>query len=286
MEITSREFLEYIKETKGSSINTILAYQSDLSQLTEVMTRELQSEPTPADIQNNTIQAYTDWLSKQGYRPATVARKIAAVRSYIDYLVRFNIIQNPDVDQYLQVEAAPRRKPRILSREEIERLLGSPLIKRTPRNLRDAAILAVLFKTGLRAADLVGLQMADLDMELGVIIRHQPESNLKLGESRTILEEYLMEGRPHLARHPDEFAVFLNQRGRQLSRQGLWLIVKRWAKKAMLGDDVSPHTLRHTLAYTLLQEGQSRKVVQDILGLSSPNSIRVLSKLDEEEETK
>ncbi|MBN1264124.1 MAG: tyrosine-type recombinase/integrase [Anaerolineales bacterium] len=285
METTSREFLDYIKNTKGSSTNTILAYRSDLAQLNKVFSEELQRKASPADIRIETIRMYTEWLSEQGYRPATMARKIAAVRSYIDYLVRFDIIKDPGMDKILQTESTPRRKPRILTKDEIQRLLEAPREKKTPRNIRDSAILAVLFKTGLRAADLVGLQMSDLDREAGMILREEPETNLKLADAGAILEQYLMEGRPHLARNREENAVFLNQRGSQLSRQALWLIVKRWAKKAMLGNEVSPHTLRHTLAYSLLQEGVSRKVVQSILGLSSPNSIRVLSKLDEKEET-
>ncbi len=284
METTIKNFLEYIRTKKGSSVNTILAYQSDLAQLQKILQAKLEKDVTPGDINQDTIQAYADWLSDQGYRPSTVARKVAAVRSYLDYMIRFEELPDPDIGDSLRTEATPRRKPRILSDEEMERLLQSPRQKKSARNLRDAAILAVLFKTGLRAAELVSLKMDDLDRSKNRIIRENGGTSLKLGETGSILEQYLTDGRPHLARYPDEKAVFLNQRGRQLSRQGLWLIVKRWAMKAGLGDDISPHTLRHSLAYSLLQEGHSRREVQDVLGLSSPNSIRVLSKLDLEEE--
>lgn len=284
MKTTIRNFLDFIKDQKGSSENTILAYQSDLAQLEEILQKNLGREPQPVDINPQTIEAYTDWLAEKGYRPSTVARKIAAVRSYLDFLVRYEGLPDPGVSDFLQSEATPRRKPRILSGDEMDRLLQAPLQKKTARNLRDAAILAVLFRTGLRAAELVSLQLEDVDRQHRQILRSVGETTLKLEESSEILERYLMDGRPHLARYPEENAVFLNQRGRQLSRQGLWLIVKRWARKAGLGDDISPHTLRHSLAFSLLQDGHSRREVQDVLGLSSPNSIRVLSKLDEEED--
>ncbi|MFP3854654.1 MAG: tyrosine-type recombinase/integrase, partial [Anaerolineales bacterium] len=143
------------------------------------------------------------------------------------------------------------------------------------RNIRDAAILAFLYVTGLRAAEAVRVSVHDLDLQRSVLDRPGAETDpIPLGIAHHAVERYVKEGRPQLLRNRGEPILFLNQRGSGLTRQGLWLVVKRWAKACNLPDDVSPYTLRHSLTQHLLSSGRSRQDVQQRLGLSSPNTIR------------
>jgi len=201
---------------------------------------------------------------------------MAVVRSFLDYLENHEEGQSSDLILELQSPPAPRRRPRVLSRDEVERLLSAPAKRESPRGLRDAAILALLYVTGLRAADAVALRLDELDLGEGVIRRAEWEGPvLKLGDSLKTLRRYVEEGRPQLSSNANEKALFLNQRGQSLSRQGLWLVVKRWAQATGLGQDVSPYSLRHSLANHMLTQGRTRREVQELLGLSSPNVLRV-----------
>jgi integrase/recombinase XerD len=276
MQTAILRFLTFLREQRGSADNTILAYRTDLQQMDHVIS-EGEAEPvTLQSLDRQKIRRYVDWLNARGYRPATVARKMAAVRSFLDFLGAQDEPISSELMLELQSPPAPRRRPRVLSKEEVERLLSAPAKRESPHGLRDAAILALLYVTGLRAAEAVGLRLDEVDLSEGVIRRADTDGPvLKLGDSLKTLRRYLEKGRPHLSSNTNERALFLNQRGQSLSRQGLWLVVKRWAHETGLGADVSPYSLRHTLAHHMLSDGRSRREVQELLGLSSPNVLRV-----------
>jgi integrase/recombinase XerD len=161
-----------------------------------------------------------------------------------------------------------------LNHEEIAAILHSPTESEHPRGLRDRAILAFLYATGFRAAEVVDLKLEDVDLSQGIVFRPATQNrSVPLGLAQGSMLDYLRKGRPQLVRDPHVQALFLNQRGQPLSRQGLWLVVKRWAKAAGVKGRVSPQTLRHTVAQNLLEEGKSRKEVLEFLDLSSPNSL-------------
>ncbi|HET7012259.1 MAG TPA: tyrosine-type recombinase/integrase [Anaerolineales bacterium] len=276
MDASLQRFITYMRDVRGSSPNTLLAYRADLRQF---MTAISPSPPNPAEASDITPQAlngYVSWLRQQGYKPATVSRKMAAVRSFLEYLQRENVLADPSLRSGLRPPRAPRPRPRVLSSDELNALLTAPAQQDSPRALRDAAILALLYATGLRAAEAVALRVDDLDLVDGWVTRPQPDtSRLPLGSALAAMRRYVVDGRPHLARRADDRSLFLNQRGQRLSRQGLWLVVKRWTTRAGLGADLSPHSLRHTMAQHLLQQGRSRKEVQQLLGLSSANAMRL-----------
>jgi integrase/recombinase XerD len=276
MDASLQRFLAYMRDVRGSSPNTLLAYRADLRQF---LTAISPSPPHPAqasDITPVSLTDYVAWLRSQGYKPATVSRKMAAVRSFLEYLQRENILADPSLRAGLRPPRAPRPRPRVLSSEELNALLTAPAQQDSPRSLRDAAILSLLYATGLRAAEAVALRVDDLDLAEGWVTRPQSDQpRLPLGSALASMRRYVVDGRPHLARRVDDRSLFLNQRGQRLSRQGLWLVVKRWTTRAGLGADLSPHSLRHTMAQHLLQQGRSRKEVQQILGLSSANAMRL-----------
>lgn len=273
MDAALHRFLVYLRDVRGSSANTLLAYRADLRQFAAA----LQSKATsPEQLNQEGLGDYVAWLGQQGYRPATVSRKMAAVRAFLDYLHSTSVLTDPSLRSELRPPRAPRPRPRVLTADELAKLLEAPARLDTPRALRDAAILALLYATGLRAAEVVALSIDQVNLEHGWVMRPQgSELPLPLGRSLQPMRRYVIDGRPHLARRTDERALFLNQRGDRLSRQGLWLIVKRWTSRAGLGGDLSPHSLRHTLAHHLLQEGRSRREVQQVLGLTSANAMRL-----------
>jgi integrase/recombinase XerD len=272
MEAALHRFLVYLRDVRGSSANTLLAYRADLRQLLSALRPKVER---PEDLTPEALADYVAWLGQQGYRPATISRKMAAVRSFLDYLQSNNALTEPSLRAGLRPPRAPRPRPRVLSADELKALLDAPAKQDSPRALRDSAILALLYSTGLRAAEVVALGVDQVDLERGWVARAQAETPLPLGRALQPMRRYVVDGRPHLARRSDERSLFLNQRGDRLSRQGLWLVVKRWTTRAGLGGDLSPHSLRHTLAHHMLQEGRSRREVQQVLGLTSANAMRV-----------
>lgn len=269
-------FLSHLKYIQGSAKNTLLAYRTDLLQFRGVVRTELGGAFSVREIGVTEIDAFANWMEDRQFAPATVARKMAAIRSFFQYLKEVEGIDLSHVDKATNTTAPRRAVPRSLSAMQIQRLLEAPSGSHSPRDIRDAAILGVFYATGIRSAEAAGLTLHDLDLGRGVLERPGSSSDpLPLGVSHHSLERYVKEGRPQLMRDRSEQALFLNQRGTGLSRQGLWLIVKKWSTACNLGEDVSPYTLRHTLTRHLLKSGRSRRDIQKILGLSSPNSIRI-----------
>lgn len=276
MEREIERFLKDLREVRGRAANTVLAYGADLAQMTRVLQADHEGPLTSTSITLDAILKYVEWLGGQGYRPTTVSRKMASVRAFLDYLAVEEGRSTSGIAMQLQPPPTPRRQPRILTMDEVKGLVEAAASLDSPLGQRDAAILAVLYSTGMRAADVVDLNIQDVDLSRSELARASNRSQwLPLGIAHDHLRKYLAEGRPNLSRPPEIEALFLNQRGRRLSRQGVWLVVKRWASALGLSKDVSPHTLRHTLASHMLSQGMTRRQVQRQLGLSSPNSVRV-----------
>lgn len=271
------KFLVYLEDHRGRAQNTLLAYRADLVQMEKVLASQHIVAVSPDEFTKEMLEGYVEWLTEQDYRPATVSRKMAALRSFLEYLSQVERRCDHSLIQDLKPPPTPRRSPRVLSQEEVDMLMQAPLASKSASGLRDGAIMAVLYATGMRAAELVALQVSDVSLEQGMIRKPSKFGmRLPLGVAQDPLRSYMYEGRPNLLKTHDEQALFLNQRGRRLSRQGLWLVVKRWASALALGDEVSPHTLRHTLANHLLAKGVKTREVQRVLGLSSPTAIRLI----------
>jgi integrase/recombinase XerD len=284
MDASIHRFLQHLQVQESAAENTLLAYSTDLEQFQRVLKTHSDAYNLLSAIDYQNIRRYADWLTGQGYRPATVSRKMAAVRSYLAYLSEFESISTQHLQDILDAPPSPQSKPLTLSRVELRSLLEAPLGASGPGALRDAAILNVLYETGFRANEIVALQLSDIDTERTIVRRPgQSGQRLRLEHSGEILKQYLMNGRPNFLKHAGETTLFLNQRGKGLSRQGLWLVVKRWAEQAGLSPDLSPQTLRHTRAQHLLERGLKRSEVQRYLGLSSPNALRIHLTKDERE---
>ena len=264
------DFLAYLELERGLSRNTLEAYRSDLLQFGEFLGRRGLSL---AETQHGEIAGFLSELAAGGAeRPpvaaATLARKVAALRSFYRHLRREGVLEH-DPTAELRGPRKTRTLPRVLSREEVARLLSEPR-GADPLALRDRALLEVMYACGLRASEAIGLELADVDLEEGVLCARGKGSKERLvpigSQAVAALRAYYRGGRPSLLGVGSETRLFVNRRGTRLTRQGLYKIVQGHARRVGLEEKMSPHTLRHTFATHLLAGGCDLRSLQEMLG--------------------
>jgi integrase/recombinase XerD len=280
-----QQFLDYIAEEKGYSQNTLAAYRNDLSQFIEFL--EKHGDGWDQVTRDTIVDYIMTMKSDQEYASSTVARKVAAIKSFFHYLVERGKLQD-DPTATLDSPKVHKRLPKAISSEDIERLLGEPAHDETSKALRDRALLEILYATGLRVTELVSLDVDDVSLASATVRVVRPKDNRERivpMHERAIepLREYMERGRIQLLRDPEEKALFLNHRGRRLTRQGLWLIVKHYVREVGIVEDVTPHTLRHTFAAHLLDSKAELEYVQQILGHANISTTQVYTQMVSEE---
>ncbi len=289
MEQYLAQFLDALVANKGYSDNTIAAYRNDMGQFSKFI-RDHRAVPTePGEVTQELVEAYVDYL-QQGpgeYAPSTVARKIAAVKSFFHYLYEQKIIP---ADPAIRLSSPKVKKhiPKTLSRAEMERLLAASGQHTSPKGLRDRALLDVLCATGMRVTEVVNLRLEDVDWERGVVVcrgKGEKQRQIPLSAGTAALREYLDQARPSLAKNNSPPLLFLNHRGRQLTRQGVWLILKEAAQEAGIGTEVTPHTLRHSFAKYLLGSGEDLRRVQELLGHANLSTTQMYRHVGAQETT-
>lgn len=262
-----KSFLAYLKVERGLADNTISAYERDLRQFLNYLQDET-SGKTLQEVRRPLLTIYLLYLQKEGFAPASIARKEAALKAFYRYLAAEGIIgENPA--RLLNSPRQGQSLPDILSEKEVEILLQQPRGV-SPQALRDRAILEVLYATGLRVSELVALDRKDLNLELGYVRclgKGDKERIVPLGQKAIrAAKSYLRSGRPQLVHPPEGEAFFLNLRGKRITRQAVWQILKKYAQRATIDKSISPHTLRHSFATHLLDHGADLRVVQELLG--------------------
>lgn len=273
-------FLRFEAAGHGYSQHTIAAYRNDLTQLLEYLKKE--GLTSWQDVERSRIQQYIRYLRTREYASSTVARKIAALKSFFQFLVIEGVLR---YDPTLAVETPPvtRPLPRSLSREEVARLLAEPAKSSTPRGLRDTALLELMYATGMRAAEIIGLTVDAVDLQAGTVRcigKGNKERILPLYKRACeALSHYLEKGRPYLVSDKSEKALFLTRRGRPFTRQGLWALVKEYARAAGIEREVTPHMLRHSFATHLLDGGAGLREVQELLGHASIATTQVYTEV-------
>lgn len=287
MEDQLSAFLHFLTTERNYAANTIAAYNNDLNQFMKWLGTNHPELNNWVNVTYEIVSQYTSTLKKQSYTPSSVARKVAAIKSFFHFLLARGYIGS-DPTTNLDSPKVKKRLPETLSTTNVERLLTAPMQKKSPKNLRDSALLHVLYSTGMRVTEAVSVKIDDVnlpDSELAVIGRDNHVRMLPLDETTSdILATYLSEGRPHLVKNKDEKALFLNHRGQQLTRQGLWLIIKAYAERADLGLKVTPHTLRHSFAAHRLDSGADLRDVQQLLGHANISTTQIYSQLQEEQQ--
>ena len=267
----------FLNNEKQASANTVSSYLRDVNQfaaamdgrgvdLTQVVTRD--------------VEEYANSLLKRGKSPATVTRSVASIKSFYSCLAdKGYVTQNPA--RGVSPAKVERRLPQVLTSKEVELFLEQPECT-DPKGYRDRAMLELLYATGIRVSELIELDVDDLNLPGGVL------KCFSKGKERIIplystairaLNEYINSVRPQLVDSPDETALFVNMSGERMSRQGFWKLIKYYQEKAGIQKDVTPHTLRHSFAAHLLENGADLRSIQEMLGHSDISSTQIYSKL-------
>jgi integrase/recombinase XerD len=280
------DFLGHLELERGLSRNTLEAYRSDLQQFAEFLERrELDPlEARKVDLMDFVSELATGVNGRTPAAPATLQRKIACLRSFYRHLRREQLIDH-DPSAELRAPRSSARLPKVLSRDEVTRLLEQPR-GTGPAALRDRALLETMYACGLRASEAIGLELSELDLEGGILRARGKGSKERIipigGKAIAALRAYLEHGRPRLVGIRPERRVFVNLRGGGLSRQGLYKIVRRHARTAGLERRMSPHTLRHTFATHLLSGGCDLRSLQEMLGHADIGTTQIYTHLSTE----
>ena len=270
-------YQRYLTEEKHASDNTISSYMRDLRQFASYCgERQL----TPKDITQTHVSTYLSYLSGQGKSPATVSRGLASIKGFFSYLVKEELVAENPAAHVASIKSE-KKLPQVLTGKEVERLLAQPQCT-DMKGYRDKAMLELLYATGIRVTELISLNVTDVNLA-GSFIRCESK-----GKERIIplypaavdaLAVYMQNIRPKMIADIDEQALFVNMNGDRMSRQGFWKIVKSYQEKAHIDKDITPHTLRHSFATHLLENGADLRSIQEMMGHSDISSTQVYAQL-------
>ena len=272
------QYEKYLLDVKQASVNTVSSYLRDIRQYLKYLTDQLEIGPEEATADQLTV--YFAALTNSGKSSATVTRSLASIKDLYSFLISQGVITvNPA--KAVHLAKAEKKLPQILTGREVELLLEQPQCT-DPKGFRDKAMLELLYATGIRVSELISLNLEDVNLPAGFI---RCEGG---GKSRMIplypgavraLQNYIQQIRPGMIADPNENALFVNISGERMSRQGFWKIIKHYQQTAQIQKDITPHTLRHSFAAHLLENGADLKSIQEMLGHSDISSTQVYAQI-------
>ncbi len=272
-----QSFIQYLHNTKKSSGNTEVSYERDLKKLDQFLREQGIDDVTQVTATN--LNSYMLYMERRRFAPSTVSRSVASIRAFYQYLVKIKeISENPS--ESLHPPKVEKKMPEILTVEEVDLLLAQPK-GNTPKGMRDRAMLELLYATGIRVSELIHLELSDLNLQLGFLTCRESgrERMVPFGSvAKKALQAYLTEARPGFVKEEDCPLLFTNCSGKVMSRQGFWKILKGYAGAAGIQADITPHTLRHSFAAHLLQNGADLKSLQEMLGHSDISTTQIYVK--------
>ena len=274
-----RVYENYLSKVKHASGNTVSSYIRDIRQFSAWLERTEKTELLDAVQQN--ISAYLTYLQDQGKSGATVSRTLASLKNFYAYAVSSGFLEVSPITDQIHVDRGERKPPQILSGREVELLLSQPVTV-DPKGLRDKAMLEVMYATGIRVSELIDLDVEDVNLEMGIIRCNSTKKSRVIPLYPAALKAlvgYLSDGRPVMAGSISETALFVNISGARMSRQGFWKILKYYQSKAGIEKDITPHTLRHSFAVHLLENGADLSVLQELMGHSDISSTQMYASL-------
>lgn len=278
MEMLVQKFIYFLERDKRLSQNTLQSYKRDIEQyityLHEINVQNL------SNTNKTTIIAYLLHLQKKGRATSTISRNLASIRSFYQYVAKNKIIElDPTAD--LESPKVEKKLPQILSTQEVELLLEQPKCVDL-KGFRDKAMLELLYATGIRVSELICLNLLDTNLEMGFIKCNKGtrERMIPMGSiAIAAVQDYITKARALLIQNVDEKALFVNINGRRLTRQGFWKIIKQYKNLAKISKDITPHTLRHSFAAHLLENGADLRSIQEMLGHSDISSTQIYAQM-------
>ncbi|MFC1884579.1 site-specific tyrosine recombinase XerD [Thermodesulfobacteriota bacterium] len=273
-------FINYLRIERGLSSNTVQAYSRDLTKFSEYLN---EIKRTPFDISKEEISAYVVILNKK-FSSRSVARNVSSIKMFFRFLASEGLIEtNPA--RLVETPRLPRKLPKFLNRKEVDLLLSQP-DSSTKLGRRDRAMLEILYATGLRVSELVSLKVLDVNLEAGFVRtmgKGSKERVVPLGQkAMDALKDYLEESRFALSKGANPSYLFLNSRGKPISRQGFWKIIKAYGIRANIKKKISPHSIRHSFASHLLEGGADLRSVQILLGHSDISTTQIYTHVTRE----
>jgi integrase/recombinase XerD len=280
MEREIEVFIGYMHLQRQTSENTEAAYRRDLRKLKDFLQGLGISDFS--QVKTAHLQAYMQELEAQGRKAATISRLLASEKAFFTWEMTQGI-RDDNPAKALKAPKIEKKPPEILSLAEIDRLLAQPS-SHAPKEVRDKAMMELLYATGIRVSELISLELTDVNLQMEYVTCHDEhkERTIPFGDTaRHALEEYLLTSRPKLAGDSGCTLLFTNCSGEPMSRQGFWKIVKHYGRQAGLPGEITPHTLRHSFAAHLLGNGADLKSVQELLGHSDISTTQIYMQLSD-----
>ncbi len=268
------EYQSYLQDEKHSSVNTLSSYVRDVNQFRQWLTNTASIDLRK--VKKSVVTDYLNYMAREGKSPATITRTTASLKSFFHYMMLRGYTKTNPVKNISSVKVE-RKYPEILTNKEVELFLDQPQCV-DDKGFRDHAMLELLYATGIRVSELIGLDVNDINLEVGFLRCHGK------GKDRVIplypgavnaLRDYIKNIRPRIIAFDEEQALFVNMSGGRMSRQGFWKIIKYYQEKADIKKDITPHTLRHSFAVHLLENGADLRSIQEMLGHADISSTQI-----------
>jgi len=273
-------FIQYLHDVKQTSENTEVSYERDLKKMNQFLSE--QGITKVASVTATDLNSFVLFLEKEGRKPSTISRSIAAMKAFYRYCCDMHISES-DPAEILKAPHIEKKVPEVLSEKEAIKLLEQPN-GNSPKELRDKAMLELLYATGIRVSELINLEIDDINLQLEYVTCHELHKDrvIPFGNiTRDSIITYMNSGRPYLILDSSSKYAFPNCSGKSMSRQGFWKIIKYYGKKAGIVADITPHTLRHSFAAHLVNHGADLKSVQKMLGHSDVATTQIYNQLNQ-----
>ncbi len=272
-------FIQYIHDVKKASVNTELSYKRDLGKVCDYLTAH--GVTSFADVREAHLEGYMSYLEENHFSAATISRNVASVKALYHYMLREGIVTE-DVSAVLRSPKIEKKLPEIMSTQEVVRLLEQPSGD-SLKEIRDKAMLELLYATGIRVTELISLKITDVNIGMNFIMcrdgnkeRVVPFGNV----AKQAMVRYIDQARDAMMEGELSDVLFVNCSGQPMSRQGFWKLIKHYAKKAGIEADITPHTLRHSFAAHLVENGADLRSVQEMLGHSDISTTQIYANLN------
>lgn len=278
MESEINAFMIYLHNVKKTSENTELSYHRDLLKVKQYF--EEQGLEDVRKITSTNLNSYILHLEKNKFSAATISRNIASLKAFYHYMFKEGMVTE-DVAEMLHAPKIEKKLPEILSTEEVIKLLEQPSGD-SPKDIRDKAMLELLYATGIRVTELITLKLEDVNLQMGYIVCKDASKERVIpfgNEAKSALVRYLGGTRSAMIADPESEYLFANCSGQPMSRQGFWKLIKYYARKAGIVADITPHTLRHSFAAHLVENGADLRSVQEMLGHSDISTTQIYANI-------